>query len=221
MYIILDHPNYMCCFYIKIETELYIKHNNKKMSVYPEFLQYIHDEGLYVPGYNYEEMYNIMIYTLTHNIIPTTNFIYTYQQVDELYECLEELLTPIDTESDTNETNEPQGQIQNNNQNQTQDVDDSDSDDIITIENPEVEYPYNLDMYNNHNHENQSDVIDQPQYTENEPDAQTVFNNYIHMLNNPVNLNHINNNHTNLNNTNQNIYYTNLTYNNMNTYINT
>jgi len=201
------------------------------MSVYPEFVQYIHDEGLYVHGYNYEEMYNIMVYTLTHNIIPTTNFIYTYQQVDQLYEYLEELLTPIDTESDTNETNEPQGQIQNNNQIQTQDVDDSDSDDIITIENPEVEDPYNVDMYDNHeNHqppENQSDIIDEPQYTENEPDAQTVFNNYIHILNNAANINNanINNaniNHINNNHTNQNIYYTNLTYyNNMNTYINT
>jgi len=188
------------------------------MSVYPEFIQYIHDEGLYVPGYNYEEMYNIMIYTLTHNIIPTTNFIYTYQQVDELYECLEELLTPIDTDPDTNETNDPQDQIQNNNQTQNQDIDDSDSDSdaIITIENPEVEHPYNLDIYDNHPHENIE--IDQPQYTENEPDAQTVFNNYIHMLNNAANINNANMNQMNNINTNQNIYYTNLTYNNLNTY---
>ena len=176
------------------------------MSVYPEFLQHIHDEGLYVHGFNYEEMYNIMVYTLTHNIIPTTNFIYTYQQVDELYECLEELLTPIDTHdtNETNETNEPQGQIQNNNQIQDTDYD---SDDIITIENPEGDQD-NLDI---HDQTDQDNNIDQPQYTENEPDPQTVFNNYIHILNNASNMNHINH-------TNQNVY-TNLTYyNNINTY---
>lgn len=198
------------------------------MSVYPEFLQYIHDQGLYVPGYNYEEMYNIMIYTLTHNIIPTTNFIYTYQQVDELYECLEELLTPIDTH-DTDETNEPQSQIQNNQNTNT--------DTIITIENPLDNFD---DIYENDETQDEIqdeiqdetqnqpvesvDSIEPQQYTENEPNAQTVFNNYIHILNNAANINQMNAanmnhmNHANMN-ANQNVYYTNLTYyNNMNTY---
>ena len=56
------------------------------MSVYPEFLQHIHDEGLYVHGYNYEAMYNIMVYTITYNVISTNNFIYTYNQMNNLYE---------------------------------------------------------------------------------------------------------------------------------------
>lgn len=182
------------------------------MSVYPEFLQYIHDQGLYVHGYNYEEMYNIMIYTLTHNIIPTTNFIYTYQQVDQLYECLEELLTPLDTDIDTDETNEPQSQIQNNQNTNT--------DTIITIENPLDNFD---DIYENDETQVQPvESVEPQQYTENEPDAQTVFNNYIHILNNAANINNSNMNQmNNMNNTNQNVY-TNLTYyNNTNSYNNT
>jgi len=173
------------------------------MSVYPEFVQYIHDQGLYVPGYNYEEMYNIMIHNLTYNIIPTTNFIYTYQQINELYECLEELLMPID--SDLDETNQihpetnvnPQMNLQMNNQ--IDDLDDIyDSEDEIQVinETPNTQTPI----------------------TET-PNAQIVFNNYIQMLNNAANMtanmNHINTNNIN----NMNNYYTNLTYyNNINTH---
>jgi len=79
------------------------------MSVYPEFVQHIHDLGIYIPGYNYEEMYNIMVYNLTYNIISTNNFIYTYAQMNQLYNYLEELLpdlelpnSDIELESDTN-----------------------------------------------------------------------------------------------------------------------
>ena len=78
------------------------------MSVYPEFIQHIHDLGIYVPGYNYEEMYNIMVYNLTYNIISTNNFVYTYAQMNQLYEYLEELLLPVsDSDVDT-ENNIPQ-----------------------------------------------------------------------------------------------------------------
>jgi len=78
------------------------------MSVYPEFLEHIHNEGLYVPGYNYEEMYNIMVDALMNNKDSSNNFIYTHQQVTNLYEVLEEFLYPLemDVESDI-ETNEP------------------------------------------------------------------------------------------------------------------
>ncbi len=82
------------------------------MSVYPEFIQHIHDIGIYVPGYNYEEMYNIMVYNLTYNIISTNNFVYTYAQMNQLYDYLEELLLPqsdsdieIEPESNTNNVN--------------------------------------------------------------------------------------------------------------------
>lgn len=174
------------------------------MSVYPEFLQHIQQQGLYVDGYNYEEMYNIMIHNLTYNIIPTTNFIYTYQQINELYECLEELLMPID--SDLDETNQihpetnvnPQMNLQMNNP-----IDDSDLDDIYESDD-EIQ------------------VINQPQ-NQNETPAQIILNNYIQMLNNAAN-NTANMTHNNINNINNlhnmnNIYYTNLTYyNNINTH---
>ena len=62
------------------------------MSVYPQFLQHIHDRGIYVSGYNYEEMYNIMVNTLMNETVPLTNFIYTYQQMVSLYDYLDELL---------------------------------------------------------------------------------------------------------------------------------
>ena len=73
------------------------------MSVFPQFLDHIHEMGMYVDGYNYEEMYNIMVYNLTYNIISTNNFVYTYAQMNQLYDYLEELLLPdSDTEPETN-----------------------------------------------------------------------------------------------------------------------
>ena len=186
------------------------------MSVYPEFLQYIHDEGLYVYGYNYVEMYNVMVYTLTYNIIPTTNFIYTYQQVDRLYEHLEELLTPIeDSDPDTNETNEPNQNNQNNQHinimiENPDNFDDIYEDEVVPIPDPmETEYT-----------QTQTQTQNQTQ-----TDAQIAFNNYIQIINNAANINHTNTNQMNqmnqMNqiNTNQ-IYYTNLTYNNITTYNN-
>ena len=62
------------------------------MSVYPQFLQHIQDQGLYVDGYNYEEMYNIMINNMMNDFIPSTCFIYSYEQMNELYDYLDELL---------------------------------------------------------------------------------------------------------------------------------
>ena len=90
------------------------------MSVYPEFLEHIHNEGLYVPGYNYEEMYNIMVDALINHHDSSNNFIYTNQQVTHLYEVLEEFLYPLemDTEADTNNANQI-NQINQTNTNQT------------------------------------------------------------------------------------------------------
>jgi hypothetical protein len=91
------------------------------MSVYREFLEHIQHEGLYVPGYNYEEMYNIMVDALINNKDSSNNFIYTQQQVTNLYEVLDEFLYPIemDTETETNEPNEPPPIIYTNQTNQT------------------------------------------------------------------------------------------------------
>ena len=76
------------------------------MSVFPQFLQHIQDQGLYIPGYNYEEMYNIMVDALITDTISTNNFIYTNNQVNDLYELLYELLYPMPDLIET-ETNEP------------------------------------------------------------------------------------------------------------------
>ena len=92
------------------------------MSVYPEFLEYIHQVGMYVPGYNYEEMYNIMVYTLTYQMNPTNHFIYTPQFMIQLYNYLEELLDPVemDTDAESNDPYEPPPILTNINQmNQT------------------------------------------------------------------------------------------------------
>lgn len=96
------------------------------MSVYPEFLEYIHEAEMYVPGHNYEEMYNIMVYNLTHNIISTNNFIYTYAFMNQLYDYLEELLLPDTEDEETNNLpinninliNNVNTNTQNQNQNQ-------------------------------------------------------------------------------------------------------
>ena len=77
------------------------------MSVLPQFLEHIHNTGIYVDGFNYEEMYNIMVYNLTYNVISTNNFVYSYAQMNQLYNYLEELLMPdlesyIDIEPETN-----------------------------------------------------------------------------------------------------------------------
>ena len=135
------------------------------MSVYPEFIQHIHDLGIYVPGYNYEEMYNIMVYNLTYNIISTNNFVYTYAQMNQLYDYLEELLLPI-SESDI----EPEPETNNNMpQNTNQDAAQLFSNYIITTLNNQYnqtlnqtntnlytnEFTYtNLVYYNNTNTNN-------------------------------------------------------------------
>jgi len=90
-------------------------------SVYPQFLQHIHVQGLYVEGYNYEEMYNIMVNNLINNFIPSFCFIYSYDQINELYDYLDNLL------HSTNEDNEDNEPIQNQT-NQTNQMNDHDSD---------------------------------------------------------------------------------------------
>jgi hypothetical protein len=89
------------------------------MSVYPAFLQHIHDMGIYVVGYNYEEMYNIMVYSLTNNLPLTNNFIFTHNQMNELYEYLDELLYAPPTDSNQSQDQDtiyPEIQTQNQNQ---------------------------------------------------------------------------------------------------------
>ena len=158
------------------------------MSVYPEFLEHIHELGLYVPGHNYEEMYNIMVYNITYNIISTNNFVYTYAQMNELYNYLEELLTEPDSDPDTVlETNT------NNNLNlPINDVD------IIN------------DIYTNQYNQNQDN---QNQYNQDQvnQNALQLLNNYIITT---MNNNHMNNlNYTNNTNMISNEFtYTNLVY---------
>jgi len=159
------------------------------MSVFPEFLEHIHDLGLYVHGHNYEEMYNIMIYNLTYNIISTNNFVYTYAQMDGLYNYLEELLIYSEPEVETNSNNNLNLPIN----------------DVDTIN----------DIYTNEDHPTQDNQTQNNQ-TQNNQDqnnqtALELFNNYIitTMNNHPMNnLNYTNNTNIIPNN----FTYTNLVY---------
>lgn len=166
------------------------------MSVFPEFLEHIHDLGLYVHGHNYEEMYNVMIYNLTYNIISTNNFVYTYAQMNELYNYLEELLIYSEPEVETNPN------LNNNNSNLP--INDVDTiNDIYTNQDNDVQ-----DQYNEHQ-DNQSQ--DQYNQDEDNQNALQLFNNYIitTMNNHPMN----NLNYTNNTNIIPNNYtYTNLVY---------
>jgi hypothetical protein len=81
---------------------------------------------MYIPGYNYEEMYNIMVHNLTNNLPLTNNFIFTHNQMNEIYEYLDDLLyDPPQSETETNQaanqyqdqdTIYPENQDQNQNQ---------------------------------------------------------------------------------------------------------
>lgn len=161
------------------------------MSVFPEFIQHIHDMDMYVPGYNYEEMYNIMIYNLTHNIISTNNFVYTYAFMNQLYNYLEELLLDSEPEVDPNTNN-------SNNSNN------------LPINDVNI-----IDIHINEDNQNQYNDAQDNQDQANEEDNQNalqLFNNYIitTMNNHPMNnINYTNN----MNNTNMNEFiYTNLVY---------
>jgi len=183
------------------------------MSVFPEFIQHIHDIGMYVPGHNYEEMYNIMIYNLTYNIIPTNNFVYTYAFMNQLYDHLEELLMYSEPEVETNETNET------NNLNLP--IND-DINDIYTIQdNQDQNQPQDEDNQNQNNppqDENNQNQNNQYQDEDNQNALQLFHNYIITIINNPPMNNPPMNNQpmNNLNYTNDinpnNFTYTNLVY---------
>lgn len=121
------------------------------MSVFPQFVQHIHDVGIYVEGYNYEAMYNIMVNNLTNNFIPTQQFIYTYAQVEDLYNLLDELINSNISEVETNDV-----EIIESNENMNQsDIDDWTDEEtepepenvnIINIIDPNqnIQYYYNI-----------------------------------------------------------------------------
>ena len=62
------------------------------MAHYNTFLQHIMNQGIYVEGYNYHTMYNIMANNIIENLIPIDKFIYTFQQVNDLYNFLTPLI---------------------------------------------------------------------------------------------------------------------------------
>lgn len=132
------------------------------MSVFPQFLQHIQEQGLYVYGYNYEEMYNIMVDSIINNTNSPNNFIYSYNQVNNLYEYLHELLFPIPDliETETNDIN-PMINYEANHQVNYQ-VDDDDSDDPDDPDDPD-------DQNNTIYQDNIQDII----YGENDENIQT------------------------------------------------
>ena len=190
------------------------------MSVYPQFLQHIHDRGIYVSGYNYEEMYNIMVNTLMNETVPLTNFIYTYQQMVSLYDYLDELLIYHPDNAlhlGNNEFNDEDnnGLVQTNNTPQNQNhiedqVDegewtdeDTDSDTIVINDDVQnINYYYNI-QHNNQTHNNQPHN-NQPQHSNQNNQLQLINN-----LLNYTNTNNTNINYTNYNTYNPTIHYTN------------
>jgi hypothetical protein len=177
------------------------------MSVFPEFIQHIHDMDMYVPGYNYEEMYNIMIYNLTHNIISTNNFVYTYAFMNQLYNYLEELLLDSEPEVDPNTNN-------SNNSNNLPINDVNIIDIHINEDNQNNQNQYNEQQNNEAQYnEAQDNEAQDNQHQANQEDNQNalqLFNNYIitTMNNHPMN----NINYTNNTNMNNEFTYTNLVY---------
>jgi hypothetical protein len=91
------------------------------------------NQGMYVEGYNYHNMYNIMANHIIENLIPVDNFIYTFQQVNALYD----FLTPLVMNDIANEI------ANQNNMNQ----------DIINnpVMNPVIDQVDNIDIINNIN----------------------------------------------------------------------
>ncbi len=178
--------------------------------VYPEFLQHIQAQGLYVDGYNYEEMYNIMVYNLTNNFIPSFSFIYSYEQIDELYDYLDNLLHPMNNvnEYNDNEDNEIQQPNQTNQINNPTD-NDTDSDSI----------------YSDSDYSDEIQITPTSQYTQPSQSAQQLLSSYLASLVQP-NINNYNYNanivhyDNTTNYTNSNLYT--ITYlNNSNNTINT
>jgi len=157
------------------------------MSVYPAFLQHIQDLGIYVEGYNYEAMYNIMINNLTNNFIPSHNFIYTYAQVEELYNLLDELLNPIQTDIESNdvemiETNETPQIYPEEDWTDEETEQDNPNINIVNIGDPNqnIQYYYNIHPYQ----------VETPALTTAQTQAEQQL---IHYLNNMIN-NNLNNN---------------------------
>jgi len=182
------------------------------MSVFPEFIQHIHDINMYVPGHNYEEMYNIMVYNLTYNIIPTNNFVYTYAFMNQLYDYLEDLLMYSEPDVETNNLNLPINDVDindiytNEDQNQTNQPQDQNNQ---TQGNQYNQYNQNQDNQTQNNENQNNQTQDQEQDNQN---ALQLFHNYIITMNNqPMNNQPMNN----LNYTNaipNNFTYSNLVY---------
>jgi hypothetical protein len=126
------------------------------MSVFPQFVQHIHDVGIYVEGYNYEAMYNIMVNNLTNNFIPTQQFIYTYAQVEDLYNLLDELLNPSNESNQSNQLNDVEI-IETNETNEIYEEDEWTDDEIIAHDSvvniydtsQNIQYYYNIQQNQN------------------------------------------------------------------------
>ena len=142
------------------------------MSVFPAFLQHIQDLGIYVEGYNYEVMYNVMVNNLTNNFIPSHNFIYTYAQVEDLYNLLDELLNPVNqTEIESNdveviETNEtsqiyPEDEEDWTDEDTEVDPNQINNTNIVDIINPNenMHYYYNIQIENHNQTQAQQQLI--------------------------------------------------------------
>ena len=109
------------------------------MAHYNTFREYIINHGMYVEGYNYQHMYNTMATIILENMIPVDHFIYTFQQMNDLYT----FLTPL-VLNEVNQQNQQNINLinQENQQNQNN-INQENQDNINNINQNELIYIIN------------------------------------------------------------------------------
>ena len=58
------------------------------MTFYNAFMDEIYNMGIYYDDYNYQKIYNNLLYNIYNNIIQTTRYGFTYRQVEHLHTFL-------------------------------------------------------------------------------------------------------------------------------------
>jgi len=62
------------------------------MAHFNQMMTQIYNMTVYAEGYDYYNMYNVMVYNIEYNIIPTDTFNLTYAQIGLLYDFLRPLV---------------------------------------------------------------------------------------------------------------------------------
>jgi len=122
------------------------------MAFYNEMMNQIYNEGIYYEGFNYLHMYNIIVHNILGNIIPTETFIYTYTQMNRLYDFLTPLIMNNLYNNNNNDNNNNDNNLYNNNNNDNNNNDNNNNDNNNNDNN-------NNDNNNNDNNNNDNNNI--------------------------------------------------------------